>query len=52
LTEYFIDEEKYFYYLLLHINTAISIGFIAMVATGTMLIAYFQYMCGMFAIAR
>ncbi|XP_025264347.1 uncharacterized protein LOC112637056 [Camponotus floridanus] len=51
LTEYFIDKEKYFYYLLLHINAAMSIGFIAVVATGTTLIAYFQYMCAMFAIA-
>ncbi|XP_070159589.1 odorant receptor 49a-like [Polyergus mexicanus] len=51
LTEYFIDQEKYFYYLLLHINAAICIGLTSTVATGTMLIAYFQYMCGMFIIA-
>ncbi|KAL6421273.1 hypothetical protein ACFW04_011853 [Cataglyphis niger] len=51
LTEYFVDQEKYFYYLLLHMNAAISIGFIVVVATGSMLIAYFQYMCALFAIA-
>ncbi|XP_070159592.1 uncharacterized protein [Polyergus mexicanus] len=51
LTEYFIDQERYFYYLLLHINAAICIGLTSTVATGTMLIAYFQYLCGMFTIA-
>ncbi|XP_070159387.1 odorant receptor 49a-like [Polyergus mexicanus] len=51
LTEYFIDQERYFYYLLLHINAAICIGLVSLVATGTMLIAYFQYMCAMFTIA-
>ncbi|KAL6445393.1 hypothetical protein ACFW04_002293 [Cataglyphis niger] len=51
LTEYFVDQEKYYYYLLLHINTAICIGFVVLVATGSMFIAYFQYMCAMFTIA-
>ncbi|XP_029675545.1 uncharacterized protein LOC115243029 [Formica exsecta] len=52
LTEYFVDQEKYFYYLLLHINAAICIELVSLVATETMLIAYFQYMCTMFTIAR
>ncbi|XP_029175173.1 uncharacterized protein LOC114943669 [Nylanderia fulva] len=51
LTEYFVDQEKYFYYLLLHINAAICIGLITLMATGTMLIAFYQYICGMFTIA-
>ncbi|XP_070159384.1 odorant receptor 30a-like isoform X5 [Polyergus mexicanus] len=50
-SEYFVDQEKYFYYLLLHINAAVCIGCTSAVATGTMLIAYFQYMCAMFTIA-
>ncbi|XP_050466338.1 uncharacterized protein LOC126859269 [Cataglyphis hispanica] len=52
LTEYFVDQEKYFYYLLLHINAATCIGFVVLVATGSMFIAYFQYICAMFTIAR
>ncbi|XP_050466413.1 odorant receptor 63a-like [Cataglyphis hispanica] len=51
LTEYFVDEKKYFYYLLLHINAATCIGFVVWVATGSMFIAYFQYICAMFTIA-
>jgi len=50
--EYFIDQEKYFYLILLHIIMAILIGATAMIAIGTMLIAYFQHTCGMFRISR
>ncbi|KAL6268527.1 hypothetical protein P5V15_001660 [Pogonomyrmex californicus] len=50
-TEYFIDQERYFYLLLLHTNAAICIGLIVLLATGTLLIAYFQHACGMFKIA-
>ncbi|XP_072756966.1 uncharacterized protein [Anoplolepis gracilipes] len=49
--EYFVDQEKYFYYLLIHINAAVCIGFAAMILTGAMLIAYYQYICAMFTIA-
>jgi len=51
-TEYFIDQENYFYLILLHSNAALCIGAIAMVATGTMLIAYLKHICGMLSIAR
>lgn len=33
-------------------NLAIIIGGAVMVATGTMLIAYFKFICGMFKISR
>ncbi|XP_072750518.1 uncharacterized protein [Anoplolepis gracilipes] len=51
VTEYFIDQKKYLYLILLHENTALLIGIIALLATGTMLIVYLQYACGMFRIA-
>jgi len=51
-TEYFIDQEKYYYILLFHINVAICIGLTVFAATGTLLIAYFQHVSGMFKIAR
>lgn len=51
-TEYFIDQERYFYLSLFHINLTIVLGFTVLTATGTMLIAYLQHACGMFKIAR
>jgi len=51
-TEYFIDQEKYFYLSLFHINATMTIGCLVLIATGTMLIAYLQHACGMFKIAR
>ncbi|KAH0946883.1 hypothetical protein HN011_001014 [Eciton burchellii] len=49
-TEYFFDQEKYFYFILFHLNAAIFIAMIATIGIGTMFIAYFQYVCGMFMI--
>jgi len=51
-TEYLVDQENCSYLILLHTNAALCIGATAMVATGTMLIAYFKHICGMFSIAR
>ncbi|XP_025991845.1 uncharacterized protein LOC105202589 isoform X2 [Solenopsis invicta] len=51
ITEYFIDQEKYFYLILLHINLAICIGILGALATGTLFIMYFHHTCGMFKIA-
>lgn len=51
-TEYFIDQERYSYLLLLHINASFYIGLLTLVATGTILNAYLQCACGMFKIAR
>ncbi|XP_071638581.1 uncharacterized protein [Temnothorax longispinosus] len=50
-TEYFIDQKKYFYLITLHELATIYIGAVSMMATGTMLIAYLQHICGMFGIA-
>lgn len=47
-----IDQEKYFYLIMLHALAATYIGTIAMMATGTTLLAYLQHICGMFSIAR
>ncbi|XP_071638201.1 uncharacterized protein [Temnothorax longispinosus] len=51
MTEYFIDQEKYFYLITLHVLTTIYIGAVSMMATGTMLVAYLQHICGIFGIA-
>ncbi|KAH0946924.1 hypothetical protein HN011_009366 [Eciton burchellii] len=50
-TEYFIDQEKYFYVILFHIHTAIFIGIFSLIAMAALLIAYVQHTCAMFKIA-
>jgi len=52
MTEYFIDQEKYFFFIVLHITAAYCIGAAVMIGTGTMLITYVVHTCGMFRIAR
>ncbi|KYM80065.1 hypothetical protein ALC53_09487 [Atta colombica] len=51
LTEYFVNQEKYFYWMLLHMYGVLCVGMTIMIATGTMLISYLQHTCGMFKIA-
>ncbi|XP_072765030.1 uncharacterized protein [Anoplolepis gracilipes] len=51
MTEYFVDQEKYFFLILLHLNIAVFTGVIIMVAVGTMLIAYLTHTCGLFKIS-
>ncbi|XP_036143700.1 uncharacterized protein LOC118645903 [Monomorium pharaonis] len=51
-TEYFIDQERYYYIQQFHINAAVCIGFTAFTTTGAMLFTCCQYACGMFKIAR
>ncbi|XP_071637111.1 uncharacterized protein [Temnothorax longispinosus] len=50
-TEYFTNQEKYFYLITLHTLAASYVGNALMIATGTMLIGYIQHICGMFSIA-
>jgi hypothetical protein len=49
--EYFIDQQKYYYLILLHINAAIFVGVLTLLAIGTLMIVYLQHTCGMFRIA-
>lgn len=50
--EYFVDQEKWFYLLALHLTAATFISIITVLTTGTTFIALFQHMSGMFRIAR
>jgi len=52
ITEYFVDQEKYFFLILLHINIAFCIGATAVTATGTLLLGCLQLIFGMFKISR
>ncbi|KAL6416845.1 hypothetical protein ACFW04_013120 [Cataglyphis niger] len=51
VTEYFVDKQKYFYLILLHVNAVICIGTTTLVATGTMLLGCVIHACGLFTIA-
>ncbi|XP_032680614.1 uncharacterized protein LOC116848534 [Odontomachus brunneus] len=51
LTEYFVDQEKYSYLIMLHTNIAVFIGTFAMIATGMLLLVSLKHACGMFSIA-
>ncbi|EZA55088.1 hypothetical protein X777_05367, partial [Ooceraea biroi] len=50
-TEYFINQEKYYYYIVLHMDASVFIGSIVLPATGTLLFGCMKYMCGLFRIA-
>jgi len=52
LSEYFIDQEKYFYFTLLHLDSAICIGAISLIATGMLFTSFLKHICGIFKIAR
>ncbi|XP_039311513.1 uncharacterized protein LOC113004038 isoform X2 [Solenopsis invicta] len=49
--EYFIDQKKYFYLILLHACAVLYIGGTVLLAIGTILITYIEHTCGMFKIA-
>ncbi|KAL6425013.1 hypothetical protein ACFW04_009371 [Cataglyphis niger] len=49
-TEYFFDQEKYFYLILLHTSAVICIGATTLTATGTMLLGCIIHACGLFRI--
>jgi len=52
MREYFIDHEKYFYFTLLHLDSAICIGAISLTATGMLFANFLKHICGIFKIAR
>ncbi|KAH0948794.1 hypothetical protein HN011_007476, partial [Eciton burchellii] len=51
LREYFIDQEKYFYVILLHLDAAFCIGVISLTAFGMFILSYNIHICGIFRIA-
>ncbi|XP_067216092.1 uncharacterized protein [Linepithema humile] len=51
VTEYFVDQDRNFYLIILHTTAATFIGGVAMLSTGTILLVCQQYACGMFRIA-
>ncbi|XP_039311534.1 uncharacterized protein LOC120359123 [Solenopsis invicta] len=50
-TEYFVNQEDYYFLIFLHLNASMWIGVTTILAVGTMFLTYFWYICGMFNIA-
>jgi len=50
--EYFVDQEKYYFFILFHINIAFGLGIMVLLAIGTWMCAYIFHTCAMFKIAR
>lgn len=51
-TEYFIDPDRYYYLIMLHMEVSGSIAAITIVGIGMTLTAFLAHACGMFRIAR
>jgi len=51
-TEYLVNQEKYFYLILFHINTSLFITGLVLSTIEMMLFAYFQHICGIFKVFR
>nr|XP_012217764.1 PREDICTED: uncharacterized protein LOC105669400 [Linepithema humile] len=49
--EYFVDQQKYFYAIVLHLNVTIGMVVITMVGTESLYVTYVQHACGMFQVA-
>jgi len=52
IREYFVDQEKYSYLILLHLNAAMCIGAITVTASRTIIAGCLKHICGIFKIAR
>lgn len=52
ISKHFAVTEKYYYIIILHMDAAITVGSLALIAGTTTLLSYFIHICGMFKIAR
>ncbi|XP_072762543.1 uncharacterized protein [Anoplolepis gracilipes] len=47
---YFVNEEKYFYYIFCHMSVTAELGLTGIVAHDCMLFVYIEHVCGLFAV--
>jgi len=52
LTEYFVNQERYIHYLILHELLAAYVAISAFCGTGVILVMYVMHSCALFKIAR
>ncbi|KYN37732.1 hypothetical protein ALC56_07931, partial [Trachymyrmex septentrionalis] len=47
---YFVDEEKYYFYIMFHITTCLTIALLALLAHDCVLFIYIEHVCSLFAV--
>jgi hypothetical protein len=52
MREYFIDQEKYSYLILLHLDAAIFVGVFSLAATSSFFVSFLKHICAIFKVAR
>ncbi|XP_020295571.1 uncharacterized protein LOC109860711 [Pseudomyrmex gracilis] len=52
LAEYFVDQEKYYSFIVMHLFLLALSGLSTLVATETLFMSYMQHACGLFEIAK
>ncbi|XP_025160071.1 uncharacterized protein LOC105189211 isoform X3 [Harpegnathos saltator] len=52
MAEYFLDQQKYFHPILLHMQLTAVVGIVTVVSTETLFFAYVHHVCGLFDVAR
>jgi len=50
--EYFVDQEKYFYAIWLHLDITLGLVIATLIGTESLYVIYIQHACGMFQVAR
>ncbi|XP_011707940.1 PREDICTED: uncharacterized protein LOC105462787 [Wasmannia auropunctata] len=48
---YFVDGEKYFFYILFHVFVSLEICITAVIAYDSMIVVYIEHVCSLFAVA-
>ncbi|XP_019699724.1 odorant receptor Or2-like isoform X2 [Harpegnathos saltator] len=51
MAEYFLDQQKYFHPILLHMQLTAVVGIVTVVSTETLFFAYVHHVCGLFDVA-
>jgi len=51
VAKYFAVPQKHAFLIIVHMNAACSTGLIVLIATGTIIVSYFKYICATFEIA-
>ncbi|XP_020291762.1 odorant receptor Or2-like [Pseudomyrmex gracilis] len=50
VTEYFVDQQRYFYLIVCHMTLAATIGLVSVITDETFFFAYIHYICGIFEV--
>ena len=48
---YFVDEEKYYFYIMFHITACLTVAVLVLLAHDCVLFIYIEHVCSLFAVA-